>query len=253
VMFLLSISIFSVCLAYRLCHGLQRMQLPSVMGSAIVEDGQGQQASVWLQSLGLQHLVAPLHLSSLLTMKALSTADVSMLMQAGCTADEAQVILLQSRPLRSSCSHYKVLQVMEEAAAVLNEERSSRAQRRSGVGGGASSVAASSVRGASAAADDAGGGEAMFGFGVFHDKNCKNGREVWVVSHMSRVWVFKSRDEWLARGGHAVVIALDSMWVQETKKKARTLHVFEDMSGISDRDFYFSPRDSSRLLQWQVM
>ncbi len=137
----------------------------------------------------------------------------------------------------------------------MNEERSSRAQRRSGFGVGASSVAASSVKGgASIAADETGGaGEAMFGFGVFYDKNCKNGREVWVVSHMNRVWVFKSRDEWLARGGHAVVIALDSMWVQETKKKARTLHVFEDMSGISDRDFYFSPRDSSRLLQWQVM
>ena len=57
------------------------MQLPSVMGGAIVEDGQGQQASVWLQSLGLQHLVAPLHLSSLLTMKALSTADVSMVLE----------------------------------------------------------------------------------------------------------------------------------------------------------------------------
>ena len=40
---------------------------------------------------------------------------------------------------------------------------------------------------------------------------------------------------------------------QESKKKARTLHAFEDMSGASDRDFYFTPRDSSRLQQWQVM
>ena len=54
----------------------------------------------------------------------------------------------------------------------------------------------------------------MFGFGMFFDKNCKNGREVWAVSHVSRVWVFKSRDEWLGRGGHALVISLDGMWVQ---------------------------------------
>jgi hypothetical protein len=54
----------------------------------------------------------------------------------------------------------------------------------------------------------------MFGFGNFLDKNCKNGRDVWVVSHLSRVWVFKSRDEWLGRAGHAVVITLDGMWVQ---------------------------------------
>jgi hypothetical protein len=108
-------------------------------------------------------------------------------------------------------------QVIVDAAAVLSEEQSSRAQRRTGGVGTASSVAASSVRGGgSAVADDGGGGggEAMFGFGVFLDKNCKNGREVWVVSHLSRVWVFKSRDEWLSRGGHAVVISLDGMWVQ---------------------------------------
>jgi hypothetical protein len=46
---------------------------------------------------------------------------------------------------------------------------------------------------------------------------------------------------------------LNDCCVQESKKKARTLHAFEDMSGISDRDFYFTPRDSSRLQQWQVM
>ncbi len=71
-----------------------------------MEDGQGQQVLVWLQSLGLQHLVAPLHLSSLLTMKALISADVSLLMQAGCTADEAQVILNQLRRHRSCCNTY---------------------------------------------------------------------------------------------------------------------------------------------------
>ena len=83
-------------------------------------------------------------------------------------------------------------------------------------GGGGSSVAASSVReGRSATAENtAAGGDAMFGFGTFFDKNCKNMREVWVVSHLSRVWVFKSRDEWLGRGGHAVLITLDGMWVQ---------------------------------------
>ena len=106
-------------------------------------------------------------------------------------------------------------QVIEEAAVVLSEERSSRVQRKAGGGGGAS-VAASSVRGGNSSQADeiGGGGEAMFGFGNFLDKNCKNGRDVWVVSHLSRVWVFKSRDEWLGRAGHAVVITLDGMWVQ---------------------------------------
>jgi hypothetical protein len=110
-----------------------------------------------------------------------------------------------------------ICQVIAEAAAVLSEEQSNRAHRKTGVAGGAASVAASSVRGGgSAVAEDGGGGggEAMFGFGIFLDKHCKNGREVWVVSHLSRVWVFKSRDEWLGRGGHAVVISLDGMWVQ---------------------------------------
>ena len=67
------------------------MQLPSIGGSVLAEDGQGQQAILWLQSLGLQHLVAQLQQNSLLSLKALRASDVSMLIQAGCTADEAQV------------------------------------------------------------------------------------------------------------------------------------------------------------------
>jgi hypothetical protein len=67
------------------------MQLPSNSSSTAAEDGQAQQAAVWLQSLGLQHLVARLQQNSLMTLKALRASDVSLLMQAGCTADEAQV------------------------------------------------------------------------------------------------------------------------------------------------------------------
>ncbi len=58
----------------------------------MVDDGQGQQATAWLQSLGLQHLVTQLKMRSLLTMRSLLAADVSTLIEAGCTADEAQVI-----------------------------------------------------------------------------------------------------------------------------------------------------------------
>ena len=181
----------------------------------LVEDAQKQQVAVWLQSLGLQHLVARLQQSSLLTIKDVQSAESSLLMNAGCTADEAQVI--SSSLVAHSASHENLFQVIQDAAAVLRDERSSRALRRTVGAGGASSVAASSVKGiGSSVAGDEGKGasEAMFGFGVYLDKNCKNGRDVWVVSHLSMLWVFKSRDEWLGRAAHALVVVLDGMWVQ---------------------------------------
>ncbi len=78
----------------RLCHGLQRMPLPSSTGVALFEDGPGQQATAWLHSLGLQHVVAQLQQRSLLVMRTLLAADVSVLTEAGCTAQDAQVDLV---------------------------------------------------------------------------------------------------------------------------------------------------------------
>ena len=66
------------------------MQLPAG-GANTAEDEQGQQAAMWLQSLELHHLVTPLQQNSLLTLRALRASDVSLLIQAGCNADEAKV------------------------------------------------------------------------------------------------------------------------------------------------------------------
>jgi hypothetical protein len=87
-----------------MCHGLQRMQLPSSGGAAIAEDTQGQQATAWLHSLGLQHLVQPLQQRSLLSMRALLATNVSALTDAGCSANEAQVIVTAAAAAASASS-----------------------------------------------------------------------------------------------------------------------------------------------------
>ncbi len=73
--------------------GMQQASAGVGGGGSHADESQGQQqAAVWLMTLGLQHCIAPLQQCSLLTMKQLRAADASLLMEAGCTADDAQVI-----------------------------------------------------------------------------------------------------------------------------------------------------------------